>query len=228
VVVALGVVAYFAYTYLRFGIGEKLKPINRSEIERTRFIERMKYNQPGDFGWVLRGSKLIGSIQSYREFELRMKSQSRKTKSPQDLEFAAPAVPAAGQPATVKVVQMVVRPPLIGFIKIANPLARLICLQLNDSELIKDAGAHEIVIPPHITLDYLFGIYYDASLEEQHTDFIKQDNLFRSDMNEIASIYFAKSQEQSTFDPVRAHELALKEKELQIEMAKKTGKTTSI
>ena len=44
----------------------------------------------------------------------------------------------------------------------------------------------------------------------------------------MASVYFAKSQEQSTFDPVYAHQMAMEQRKLEIELAKRKGKAESV
>ena len=86
-----------------------------------------------------------------------------------------------------------------------------------------------IKLPAWVTFDSFMGIYYGSSLtEETHKNVIIDNNLFRSTAQQIASTFFSKSQEQSTFDPEHAHALALKEKELQIQLAAKKGQVTSI
>jgi hypothetical protein len=89
-------------------------------------------------------------------------------------------------------------------------------------------GDKTIYIDERVITDWYFGIYYDLSMKKELTEHIVNDNVFKTDLENLASIYFAKSQEQSTFTPDYAHDMAMREKELQIELAKKRGKMTSI
>jgi len=205
--VAAGVIGYIILTYLRVGTRTKIKPINRAEIERIKFIERMKHNKSKAFNWLRHGNRLIGRIDALDVVSL----------------------PIKGNPAPEKkVIRLLIKPTLTSKLPIVNPLAKTQAFQLGLDNIDTDIGGKNIIVPKWLTFDYYFGIYYDMGSEESHIKLIKEDNLFRSDLNQLASIYYAKSQEQSTFDPEKAHQLAMKEKELQIEMAKKHGKITSI
>lgn len=198
-----GVIVWAAWTYLRVGTRFKPKPLNRSEVERMKFIERMKLNKTDRWTHIKHGKKTVGKILAYRE--LTIKGNPKEDK---------------------KIIQMIFKPMLIS--KIANPFGKTQAMQLDAKNIGRDVGGKAVLIPRWLTLDYYLGIYYDLASEQTHTNLIKNDNLFRTDMNQLASIYFAKSQEQSTFDPAHAHQLAMKEKELQIEMSKKKGQITSI
>ena len=85
-----------------------------------------------------------------------------------------------------------------------------------------------LIVSKKNAFDYYFGIYYDLSIEKQHKDLIIEHNVLRTDINLLASRYFVKSQEQATYDPDKAHALAMKEKELQIELAKRKGKVETL
>jgi hypothetical protein len=201
----------FWVIYEFFIKGEKKapKPLDRSEVERKKFIERMKMNKALDFKWFFRGNQLIGKILYLKPTFIEIKKS---------------------EPQKLDILEMVVQPSLSSRLKLTNPLAKELCIQINKKNT--DCGlnsfTNEIRIVEQITFDNLFGIFYDRTLETELAEHIKNDNIFRSDLENLASIYYVKSQEQSTFDPQYAHEMALKEKELQVELAKKRGKMTSI
>lgn len=198
-----GVILWAVLNYLKVSTKFKPKPLNRSEVERMKFIERMKHNKVSKWKYITHGTKRVGKILAYREFTIKANPKPDK-----------------------KIIQMIFKPMLI--FKLSNPFAKTQAMQLDAQFIDLDMGGKALIIPRWLTLDYYLGIYYDLASEREHTELIKQDNLFRTDMNQLASIYFAKSQEQSTFDPAHAHQLAMKEKELQIEMSKKKGQITSI
>jgi hypothetical protein len=226
---------YFAYMYLKLKTKLTGKPINRGEIERMRFIERMKYNRSPIYKWLYKGNQLLGKITMYREY--------------------------VRNPSNLRMIDMVINPML--FWKISNPFARLQAIQLymgkmdvktNDKETqigvakndkfeeipiihVEDKSIEEssikrvndkIILPNWLGFDMYFGIYYDMTIPTEHLENIKNDNLIRTDLNELASIYYCKSQEESTFDPIRAHEMAMREKEIQLEVAKRKGRIESI
>lgn len=209
-IIIIGIIGFIIY---RFVIVRRrsVKIIDRSEVERIKFIERMKANKteiPINF---YRGSVNYGLITHYKEYDTIKGRPNKKDKNKEE-------------PEMIKISQMVVKPTLFG--KFPNPFAKSKCFQIKTS-LIKK-GTTKWHLPIYQTLDFYFGIYYDDSNEETHTRIIKKDNIIRTDLNNVASIYFVKSQEQSTFDPIHAHKMALREKELEIELAKKKGQQESI
>jgi len=204
-IVMIGLVVYVLYYFLRVKTVKKLKPLNRSEYERQQFVERMKHNKSHIFKWFQRGKYTLGKIESYRTFKA---------------EFSNP----------VEITQLVLRPLLIDLkkIQIANPFAQLQAFQLINTKANKDVATKTISVPEWVSFDYYFGIYYDMLEEREHTELIKKDNVIRTDLNSLASIYLVKAQEQSTFDPEHAHEMTKLEKQLQIELAKTKGKSEAI
>jgi len=205
IIVGLGVVVYFLYYYLRIKRTSKLRPLNRNEYERLQFIERMKHNKTHLYKWFLRGNKTLGKIISFRKFTY-----------------------SASPP--METIQLVIRPPLIniGKLTITNPFAKLQAFQVIEKKASKDTVKGTISVDEWVSFDYYFGIYYDMIAEREHTQLIKRDNVIRSDLNALASIYLVKAQEQSTFDPDHAHEMTKLEKQLQIELAKTKGKSEAI
>ena len=201
----IGGVALFAVTnYFRFGSRKKVKIVNVADIERMKFIERMKNNK-SSFKWLHRDKFFIGKIVALRNATIKGKSNPEK-----------------------QITQMIIKPMLSQRLNIPRPFSKLMPLQLDYNMLTPTSPAH-LNMPAWITFDYFMGIYYGSShSEETHKNVIIDNNLFRSTAQQIASTFFSKSQEQSTFDPEHAHALAMKEKELQIQLAAKKGKITSI
>lgn len=200
-----GAILYVILNYLKFGTRSKIKPVNRAEVERIEFINRMKENKPEVYKYLKRGDSMLGKVIGMRVLKVEKNPHGEAT-----------------------LCQMIVKP-TIWKTAIANPLGKTRCFSVNTDKIEQlDSVRGVIQLPATMSFDYLLGIYYDGGTEKIHTDLIKSDNLFRTDLNQLASIYFAKSQEQSTFDPDKAHALAMKEKEIQIEMMKRQGKITSI
>lgn len=196
----------------------KIKPLNRAEIERQKFIERMKANPANRFIMLSKGGHKLGIVTHFKEFyypEIKAENVVKKGK--------VVDVKKIETGKNKKIVQILVSPLLFG--KIPNPFAKTQCYQIGENSMKR--SLIEWNIKSWIGMDYIFGVYYDENTIE-NTDIIKNDNIMRTDLNQIASIYYVKSQEQSTFDPAYAHQMALKEKELQIELARKKGKAETI
>lgn len=203
--IALGFGIWFISRYLKVGMGKKIQQVNIADIERMKFIERMKNNKPILFKWLYRDNHMLGKIYAIRTIGVKH------------------------NPGDKVMYQFLVKPMLIAKLGITNPFSKLMPFQISSDILKLDTVAKSISVPKWVSFDYFMGIYYDTSIDEElHKNLIVDHNLFRSTAQQLASTFFSKSQEQSTFDPEHAHELALKEKELQIEMAKKKGKVTSI
>jgi len=208
---AAGVAIFLIFTYFKFSTRTKVSTVNRAEVERVEFIKRMKENPNTEYKMLMRGRDVFGKIKAMRIVSLER-----------------PGTKANPEATTIKVIQMVIKPTMFRTI-FEKPFSKELCFQIMADKVERfDPQTKDIILPATMSFDYLFGIYYDGSDERIHTDFIKQDNIFRSDLNQLASVYFAKSQEQSTFDPEHAHELAMKEKEVQIELSKKKGQLTAI
>lgn len=210
-----GVGLFFILNYLKFGTRKKIKVVNIADIERMKFIERMKNNKPALFKSFYRGdTQLVGKIIAMRDLPIKNKDYKANSKS---------------VPKQVSVLQLLVKPMLIAKLGITRPFSKLLPFQINYNVVRFDKYSKSLQVPEWTTFDYFMGIYYDSSIpEEVHKNIIIDHNLFRSTAQQVASVFFSKSQEQSTFDPDHAHALAMKEKELQIEMAKKKGNITSI
>lgn len=205
-----GVLIYIIQRWVRVRSSKKAKTVNIAEVERGKFVERMKHNRPDSYKWLYRGNKLIGKIYAIRDIIIAKTGKGKH------------------QTPDYPVTQFVIKPMISKKLNIPRPLSKLIPFQI-DYNMITATSKDTLTIPAWLSLEQFMGIYYGNSLPERvHTKLIIDHNLFRSSGQQIASTFFSKSQEQSTFDPEHAHALALKEKELQIEMAKKKGGVTSI
>ena len=203
-VLAIGL--WIIYEFFLKGSGEKkLKPISRAEIERKNFIEKMSVNESTTYKWLFRQNKMLGKIKYLQGTEIDGQTPEEK----------------------IKMWEMVVEPNLT-FIKwaIKNPFAKEMCLIINQTkcEFIGD----EINIREYVTFDTYFGIFYDRSLKDLGTEYLKNMTLYKTDLENLASVYFVKAQEQSTFNPNYAHDVAMEQARTETELAKKKGKVSSI
>ncbi len=201
-VVIAGVGIFFVFFILKSGTRGKFKPIDRAEVERVRYIKRTQLNENQYFKWLYRGNKLLGRIDALKTTILESKK---------------------GNPAKERtwIYEMVIKPSLFG-LKLTNPLGKKYVLHVLEDSVEVEPQFKSMVISGKTYFDYVHGVYYDMSAEPLLVENIKQDGVFRTDLESLAGIYFAKSQEQSTFSPEHAHEIAKKEMELQIEREKRS------
>jgi hypothetical protein len=209
----LGLAFYFLHGYLGIKKVEKIKSVDRSEIERQNMVERLKFNTNKRYKWLYKGSHLLGNISSI------IGSQT------------------GGNPHPVETLTIAFQPMLISSpIKIKNPFAKKQVVVIDYANILMTSDengnvveTNKIIIKDTIAISKYQGIYYTVgSTEEMIKNNIRDFDTFKTDLNNLASIFFVKSQEQSTYQPQYAHDLALKEKEIQLEMAKKKGKMETI
>jgi hypothetical protein len=203
-------VVVIALIFIQRSRKKELKPISRSEIERKRFIERNELNKTS-YKWLYRGNELIGKILRLRYSNL---DEFKKNK---DKESSI-------------IIEMVVKPALFNLVfwKPVNPFAKEICIFVDIRNMVKDRSQSYIEIDEKVGFDVYLGLTYDRSVKDEAVEYIRIDSQFRTDLDALASIYFAKAQEQATIVPQNAIEMALREKDLQTELAKKRGKQSSI
>lgn len=173
----------------------KLKPIYRAEIERKNFIERNKQNRSA-FRWLWRGNKILGQIKTLRRSDMAHKEN----------DVPIPAI------------EIVYKPSLLG-LKIPNPFSKDICIIL-DKETTETIFP-DVTIDETATFDKFMGMYYDRKFQKQAEEYIKVDNVFRTDLENLTSIYYAKAQEQSTIQPQFAHETLAKQQDIELEKQKR-------
>jgi hypothetical protein len=204
---------FLGYIVLKKVTTNITKPISREDIERRNFIERMKVNtNQSTSKYLYRGKNLIGSITHARNFIV------------------------TGNPHNYLISEMVVKPTL--FWKIPLPLAKEKAFQINLGEcddknmLVKPTvieSGDKMIVPKHVSFNYYFGIYYDITIAREHQDIILQKDLSLTDLHAEKSVDFAKAQELATIGYIPyAHEMGMKEKDIQHEIARKKGEQQSI
>jgi len=219
---AFGGIVYFILNYLNISSKRAFKPVERSEIERIKFIDRLQ-NNTTEFRHLFRGKHLIGNIKKLSVLTVDNPTlYNKKKKKGFKKEEKTPEV------SQMTIVQLIVRPTISNMIRIDNPMAKLMAFEISIKHIEIDTSKRTMTVPVSVYLDKYMGVYYDKNTEYVHTAQILKDNVLRTDIDLLASIYFAKSQEQATFDPEHAHALALKEKEIQVELAKRSSKLSQI
>ena len=239
--VALGVLLYVFFMYFKVKSKSIAKPINRSEIERLQFIERMKHNVSNTYKYFYKGDTFIGKVVAYREYvrnpsnivlaDMVIKPKwiwkfSNPFGKSQAFQVYLGKLKNVEKKEPVFQTGQVIKMAQIGDMNLTIPI-----IHMEDNEFSRtkvEMDGNTIKVPELVSFDYYFGIYYDMTIPEEHMKNIKEDNLLRTDLNELASIYYCKSQEESTFDPIRAHETAMKQKEIELELAKSKGKAETI
>lgn len=178
-----------------------LKPLNRSEEERKRFIERMKLNYT-EYKELWRGGDYLGLLKSLRFTKLG-KDQSGK-------DF----------------IELVFKPPLFkiwGF-KI-HFFTKEICLMVCASDVRRDSVRNEININALVTFDRYLGLYYDREVSNEFSRYIQIDSQFRTDLENVSAFYYAKAQEQSVINPTVGASILKEEIKLQQEQEKRARAT---
>ena len=208
----VAVIGFIAYQFFHFITKSTTKPVSREEIERQRFIERMKINtNQYPFKWLYRGTDRIGKIIYSKGSQIQ------------------------GNPHNHILIEMVVKPSLLfGFL---NPFGKEMAIQVNygsfneKNELKKVCveDGDKLVLPSWVHFDYFFGIFYDNTIQEEHHEIILKQNLAYTDLNNEKSVDFARAQEMATIGYMPyAHEMGMEEKRKQTEMEKKKGKVETI
>lgn len=120
--------------------------------------------------------------------------------------------------------ELVYRP--VWFMNFTNPF-KIELLRIFKSSLIMDRSKGQLVINPTVSIDKKGGFYYDVPNEKRNLNWINE-SIHKHDYEDLASFYFVESQKRATLDLSYAHEMAMKEKDLQVELARKRGKMSSI
>jgi len=208
----VAIIGFIAYQFFHFITKSTTKPVSREEIERQRFIERMKINNNQyPFKYLYRGNDKIGKI-IYSKGSRIM-----------------------GNPHNHILIEMVVKPVL--FLGMTNPFSKEMAIQVNygsfneknELEKVCIEDGDRLVLPSWVHFDYFFGIFYDNTIQEEHHEIILKQNLAYTDLNNEKSVDFARAQEMATIGYMPyAHEMGMEEKRKQTEMEKKKGKVETI
>jgi len=251
VIVICGLAIYFAMMYLKVKSKSKYKVIDRRKIEKANFIEEMKYNIATKYKYLYKGTQLIGKITHYATGIVDVKGKSpvnvvRMVFKPtfKNIPFVKPfAKPEAlmleDDSLTPKKIKEIDEKINEFNIKIGNAiteeskaklrLSRIEYITSVTPSIKKDAEKKKISISNERSINYYFGIYFDEKdVENIHSPNIINTRVLKTDVEQLASRYFTKSQEQCVYSPEMAHQFALKERELAIELAKAKGKRESI
>jgi len=235
---AIVVVLFFVFQMF-VKISGKTKILKRSDIEKKKLIKSMELNKTKHFKELWHSSKFLGKIINYKRFVLNpasieiKKSQEsfaqkyrdfKETKDEKILKELNVLSKNIKDELSKSVVIIVFKPKFIG--KILNPFKREV-IQIFDGLLIKEFDKKKLIIPADVFTDEFMGIFYDMTDPKFHLNII-HEKMYETDLDAMASVWFVKAQELSTFDPDKAHAMAMKEKELQIELARKRGKMTEI
>jgi hypothetical protein len=212
--------SFIVYTVLHMIASKsKTKPISREEIERKKFIERMKVNvNQSSSRFLYRGKTLIGRIECFRTFITK------------------------GNPHDYLIAEMVIQPSLkLPLIHIDNPLSKEQAFQINigeygESENFKGVikpncieDKDKLIVPEWISFNYYFGIYYDITIAREHQDIILAKDLALTDLMNEKSVDFCKAQEMATIGYMPyAHEMGMEEKRKQTEIEKRKGEQQTI
>jgi hypothetical protein len=214
--VLIGIIAIVFIVFYFVRIRTK-KPtiISRNEIEKQKRIKELQHNSRLISEEVILpdGNKSI----NYREF----KSLFHGIKFLGSITNIQPRI---SNPDKEMIYEIVFKPRW--FLSLTNPFKKDLLRIFKDC-LILDKAKGQIVIEPTVSIDSTLGYYYDVPNELQHLNWINEQ-IFKHDKEDNASFYFVESQKRATFDLDYAHDMGMKEKELQIELAKKRGKMTSI
>jgi hypothetical protein len=204
IILLVGAVFYFGWSWIKNIFKGKIKQINRSEIERKNFIKRMKLNKSINFDWLYRGDKILGRINGMKRGTVKAYKRGKDNK----IEIVEKAY---------NVYEFAIKPHFLFNICFGKEMP-IVVLADDIEENKKD---RIISISNDVDFDLFEGIYYPKSIEKTLVNWILYDSVFRTDWENMTNIYFAKSQEQSTFSPEFAHEVLMKQQELAIERAKR-------
>lgn len=199
----------------------KLKPVNRSEIERDNFIRRNKFNT-SFYNDLYRGDKLIGHIISMRGTELFRVTRRgiEKDVAPENLKDLT--VNQQLEELKKPIYEIIFKPIWNFYLfKMPNIFSKGEVIFIDANTTRKNEAKKWLEIDRAATFDKAFGIYYDRRYEEESEEFIKVNTIFRTDLENLTSIYYAKAQEQSTIQPDFAHETLGKQQDIELEKQKR-------
>jgi hypothetical protein len=222
IVAGIGIFLFYEFV-LKGGGKQKPKVIIRSDLEKKRRIEELKYNgrvipikarilnlEKNKYNeetfypiikYLWHGTKLIGSISNI----------CIKEENPTNEIFY----------------EVIFKP--IWFWKFTNPFSNkkeIIRLSSNNIEPL-NRNKNFIDIMPEVSLDMHMGTYYDVPNEKKNINLINE-NIWKHDKEANSSFYEVESQKRATFDIETAAQLDLKEKEIQAELIRKKGFTERV
>jgi len=230
IIIVLLLVAFIIYFLFFRNRKKELKPISRSNIERLKFIERMRLNKT-TYKWLYRGNECIGIIRSFMPTDVSKmirkpiysgtyNAETKKVELKEEKEKEIDIKP---------ILEMVVKPILNLGIKIPNPFSSEICIRVDSQTIVDmDRATSSITIDEKVTFEKVFGIFYDRRYEQELLEYARVTDVMRTDLESLGSEYYVEAQKNSVLERDRGYHMALAEKELQTELAKKRGKQSTI
>lgn len=223
IIIVLGIIIFLMWT--RRPKQKKLTPISRREYEKKFFMERMRVN-PSPLKWLYKGTKLLGKIKYMRGNVIEKPLwEKQKVKVDEDVEIDKNVKIGS---INREVYEMVITPMLIDSLKITNPFAKPLCMIVLRKDTTYNYGEDFLEIDPRKPFDQVYGIFYQYDEEFDLVEFIQDKTIFRTDMEKTSDQYFAESLKRSAIDQDHAHAEAMAREELEIELAKRRGKQSTI
>lgn len=206
IIIVLIIFLYFIYKYFT---RKKIIHIDRNEIERRKFIERNKLNKTSLLKWLKKGNLLIGRIETITFFADNIKIKVEE-KFKEILE---------NEPKKISFAEIVVKPILdLKIFKI--PFGKEICLIVGNPFEISWSDK-TLYLEENKSFTEYFGVYIDLDYKKFLVEHHREDNVFRTDLETFASIYYAKGQEQAIFDPEYAFKTHIEQIKLEQEKEKR-------
>lgn len=185
----------------------KFKPISREDTERKKFIDREKLNKT-DLKYLYRGNRLYGQIRT----------------------LSAHLIPAdKDQKEEKRLINIVFKPCVLGIKWLTDPFEKDVALVVSAENSDFSYAKSSFTIDESAIMNKFDGVRYDVTDKKEALKYIRDEQVSVTDWENHSSVMFVEAQKMSTFgDSSNANAMALKEKELQVELAKKRGKQSSI
>lgn len=221
--VVIGVAGFLIYTYLK--INSRPKPVDRRKIVRDDFKRDLEYSY-SKIKWLYKGEKFIGKIE-------RLGNSMVDGKRIYKIQFRKTILNSTIVNPFNHAVQLVVSEDIIQ--KDENELKQAyaeakdnLTREVIRREMIEKSLFYgtRMILPTDFDFDQYIGIRTDAGDSIAHK-FI-QSVVYREDLENQSAFYYATAQENATINPEQARAMELKEKEYQIEMAKRKSKASEI
>lgn len=243
IIIVSAIVGFIGYILISKFISGRAKIIRRSDVQKKELIKNMSLNKTDLFKTLWHGNQFLGKIISYKNVtpnpidkdiikaqqDLNEKiTKARFAKTEDDLQKAMIDMDRSRDELEKlmgdNIVYVIFAPKW--FSNVSNPFRKEPMI-IRDKYLVKEYSTKKLIVPPDFFMDRFMGIFFDMGAPEQHLSIIKEE-MFRTDLDTMASVYYVKGQEQAIINPENAIQMALKEKELQIELAKKRGQQSTI
>lgn len=211
---AVILIGYFLYTMF-FNKKSQLKPLNRAEKEYKLYDERMSLNY-SFYKWLYYGNILLGRIEKFRITNLNLNKES--------------PVPIMETKIKPCIFNWVV--PIIHYeIRLTFPFfTKSYFLIIARDNIRRDNITKELIFKRDIEVsggfDKFEHIYFDRTLEDDIHQYVNTTMLYKTDLENSLSLWYAKAQEQATMNPQYAFEIMKKTLDLEQAKEKRAMATT--